>query len=259
MSRLSVRGLSAKLGGRTILSDISFDADNGVTMLLGPNGCGKSTLIRALAGSVPCRGAAQLDGMDVLSMGASARARQIAYLPQRQAWDTQMSVREYVSLGAGVAGGIFAPPDKKALARADEVISALGLTDLSSRPMCELSGGEARMAGIARALSQGGRFMLLDEPLAGLDFRRSHEILDIIRRLGKNALISIHDPALAWQYGRRVLLMKDGRIAAVGNTGAESDFEKHLQAVYGENLAFTSVHGRLLPMWRDIQHRKDSP
>jgi iron complex transport system ATP-binding protein len=249
---LSVRGLSARLDRRMILNDLSFDAYPGVTMLLGPNGCGKSTVLRSLAGIIPCQGAALMDGVDILTLSAPARTRKIAYLPQRQAWDTQMSAREYVSLGAGVSGGIFSPPDKKAQARADETMEKIGITALARRPMRTLSGGEARLAGIARALSQNGQFMLLDEPLAGLDFKRSHEVLDILRSSGRNAVITIHDPALAWQYGHRVLLMAEGKIISAGEPGSEAAFERELQAVYGKNLSFTSVHGRLLPMWRDI-------
>lgn len=251
MNDLSVRGLSASLDGRAVLKDVSFDAGIGITMLLGPNGCGKSTLLRSLSGIIPCRGSAFLNGEDILSMGARRRAAHLAYLPQRQIWDSPISVREYVSLGAGVSQGLLSPPNKKALARADETLAALGLTSFSDRAMNRLSGGEARMAGIARAMAQPGDFMLLDEPLAGLDFRNSHEILGLIRRMGKNSVISIHDPALAWQYGDKTLLMNDGRIVAEGARGQESAFEEPLRRVYGQNMEFTRVHGLFLPMWRN--------
>lgn len=249
MSILSVKNLRISLQGHDIVRDVSFNA-NGVTMLLGPNGCGKSTLMRGIMGMVPVKGTAEIDGQDVISVGVRKRARIISYLPQRQAWDTAMSVRDYVSMGASVSGGMFAPPDKNAMKKADDVIENIGLSHISRRSMNRLSGGEARLAGIARAIAQGGQFMIMDEPLAGLDYRKTHEILGIIRKYCPDCLISIHDPALAWQYGDRVLLMENGVIHAEGVPGNEAAFEGALQDVYGKNIEFTAVHGRELPMWR---------
>ena len=251
MSILSVKNLSAGHGGRDIIRDISADAGPGVTMLLGQNGCGKSTFIKAITGNLTARGQVFLDGEDILSLSVRARARKIAYLPQRQVWDTAMTVRDYVSMGAGVNSGIFSPPDKKAAEKADFSLEMLGITPLAEKSMNRLSGGEARLAGIARAVAQGGKFLIMDEPMAGLDFRRAHEILGIIRKKCPDSLISIHDPAMAWQYGDSVLLMDGGKIIARGRPGDGAIFEDSLRKIYGENIAFAQVHGKNLPMWRD--------
>lgn len=247
MSILSVKNMCISLQGHDIVRDVNFKTQ-GVTMLLGPNGCGKSTLMRGIMGIIPAKGTAETDGQDVISMGVRKRARIISYLPQRQTWNNAMSVRDYVSMGASVSGGMFAPPDKNAMEKADSVIENLGISHISRRSMNRLSGGETRVAGIARAIAQGGQFMIMDEPLAGLDYRKTHEILGIIRKYCPDCLISIHDPALAWQYGDRVLLMENGVICAQGVPGDEAAFEGELQKVYGKNIEFTAVHGRSLPM-----------
>jgi len=252
MSRLSVNSLCVQREGRVIIRDISFESARGVTMLLGPNGCGKSTLMQAISGIIPCRGNVFLDEKNISAMSVRARASVLSYLPQRQVWDTAMTVLDYVSMGAGAGGSLFAPPDSKAVNRASGVLEAMGLSFLSGRSMNRISGGEARLAGIARAAAQGGDFMVMDEPLAGLDYSHIHSVLDYIRNECPDSLISIHDPALAWQYGDKVLLMDKGEIKAEGTKGNEGDFEYALQDTYGKNIAFTSVHGQLLPMQRRI-------
>lgn len=253
MSVLTVSSLSARLGGRSVLNAISFEARGGLTILLGPNGSGKSTLMRALAGVIPARGEMLLDGVDISRLSATKRARKIAYLPQQLNASVRMSVLEYVALGAGVGGAIFCAPGRAARETARRTLEKTGMAGFSERMLTELSGGEARMAGIARALAQPADFMLLDEPLSGLDFKRAHELLALIRRSARSALLSIHDPALAWQYGARVLLIEKGRIIAQGVPGGEREFLPALQAVYGEALEFIPVFGRLLPVWRAVQ------
>ena len=253
MIGFSVRNLIVRLNGRTIVDRVSFDAAGGITMLLGRNGCGKSTLLRAMLGLLPSGGEILLNGRDFRTLSVRERARAVAYLPQRQSIPPATTALEYVALGGYPNQNPFASPDASARSRARAMLEEFGLSALSGRRMDALSGGEARMAALARARMQGSRYLLLDEPLAGLDFCRQHEFLDRLRQCRSPSLMSLHDPMLAWQYADRVLLMDGGRMVLCCGRTDEAAFARALQSIYGPQLFFESVGGRRLPVWHDVR------
>jgi len=244
---LEVNALTVHLGRRTIFSNVNMHISRGVTMLLGKNGCGKSTLIRAIAGLIPSKGNIFFEGRNVCSLRPHERAKLFAYLPQKQNTPSGTSVLDYVSLSTGK---LFAPPDASGRESAHAELVRIGLQHLEHRRIETLSGGELRLAGLARARAQRSRIMLMDEPLAGLDFSRQHEFMLQACTDDTPMLMSVHDPVIAWQYADDILVMHDGKIFhCPGND--EARFQQLMTLVYGAPLWFEQAGKRRIPIWHN--------
>lgn len=191
-----------------------------VVALLGANGAGKSTLLRLLLGLLaPQAGQVSLDGKPLAAWRRRALARHLAYVPQVHATPFPYLVRDIALLGRLPAGGLFAGPSSEDHAIVDGVLAQLGISHLAARPYTEISGGERQLALIARALAQGARLLILDEPATGLDYGHQLRLLERLRRLaddGYGVLMSTHHPEHALIAARRALLLHDGRIEAAG-------------------------------------------
>lgn len=222
-SGLQAAGLSHRwsAGGAAVLREVSLTVAEGEFVgILGPNGAGKSTLLRAAAGLLrPTEGAVTLGGASVFAMSARERAQAIAYVPQRELIPAGLSVRDYVSLGRGPWTswtGRLSSEDRAAVASA---LERTALTSLGERAVASLSGGEQRRCLTARALAQGARFALLDEPLASLDAHQQVAVGEILRAraaAGAGVLAVLHEINLAAQLCDRVIVLRDGRRVAEG-------------------------------------------
>ena len=254
MSMLEVRKLSVFLGGKAVVDCASFNAETGVTMLLGRNGCGKSTLIRALMGLIPSEGEIRLDGQKLHGMSVRKRARLLAYLPQRQTIPPGTTLLDYVVMGASPAGALLAAPGAAARSQAMSELDKLDMAKMHGRMLDTLSGGEARLAALARTRMQGGSLTLMDEPLAGLDFYRQHQFMAHARSDKTPILMSLHDPTFAWQYADRLLVMENGRIAAF-EKGDAADFSETMTRIFGANLRFEHAGSQYLPIWNPTIER----
>ena len=209
---LQVEELSYRVPqGPLLLDGVHFTARRGEWIgLIGPNGAGKTSLLRLLVGWLaPSAGRISLDGRDLASYAAQARARSIAYVPQTRgsAWD--LSVREVVGLGRLAHAG-----SANDVAATDDALAACQLTDLAARRWHSLSGGEQARAAFARALSVRAPWLMADEPFAGLDLRHQLqmvELLDALRARGLGGLIAVHDLSLAARCCTRFLLLANGR------------------------------------------------
>lgn len=206
---------------RPVLRDISFAVGaNEVVYVLGPNGCGKSTLFNCLGGVyAPQEGRVLLDGADLTHMAARRRAHHIGLVPQNHAAAFAYSACDMVLMGRAPHLGLFETPGRADYDAADAALDAVGLSHLAARPFNELSGGERRLVTIARGLAQQTDVLLLDEPDAYLDPKNQHlvqETIVALARQGRAFLISSHSPNNALLYGDRVLLLKAGQVAADG-------------------------------------------
>lgn len=189
--------------------------------ILGANGAGKSTLLRVAAGLLPANeGTVRIGDVSLAGLSARDRARSIAYLPQREVIPSRLSVREYVSLGRGpwtTWSGRLSAADLSAVASA---LARTGLDALEDRAVASLSGGEQRRCMTARALAQGARFALLDEPLASLDVHQQVEVGGILRTYassGAGVLAVLHELNLAAQLCDRVIVLREGRLLVEGS------------------------------------------
>ena len=202
---------------------VSLDIPRGsFTGLLGPNGCGKTTLLKLLSGVLtPDEGTVLLDGRPLASLGRREAARHIAVVPQETHPAFDFTCLEMVLMGRHPHLRPFAleGPDDLAIAR--EALAATGAAPLADRLFPTLSGGEKQRVVIAAALAQAGETLLLDEPTASLDLRFQLEIAALLRRLhqdGVTMLLATHDLNLAAALCDRLVLMRDGRVIADGPT-----------------------------------------
>ncbi len=215
---------------------LSFSVAGGeVLCVVGANGAGKSTLLRLVAGLLgPYEGSVTVGGDRLADLDERARARRVAWLPQRERIPPEMTVREYVSLGRAPHTnwlGAMRADDERAVTDAMERVS---LTELSSRAVSTLSGGEQRRCGLARALAQGADALLLDEPMASLDLKHQGELCRLVREraaAGAAVIAVVHELTMAARLADRALLLKDGAALAIGPT-AEVMTAERLGAVF---------------------------
>jgi len=189
--------------------------------LIGPNGSGKSTLLRALTGILPLRaGIVMLAGQPLDSYSRRQIAQRVAVVPQVSGSIFSFTVEDYVLMGRTPHLGRFQAQKPDDLHVAWQAMELADLTDLASRPVTELSGGELQRATLARAFAQQTDILLLDEPTAFLDINHQHEIFELLTRFNQNERKTIvcvsHDLNLAAQYCQRLIVLSDGRVHTQG-------------------------------------------
>ena len=234
---LSIQNLAIGYAQHQIASNISFTLEAGEAIaVLGPNGCGKTTLFRTLLGLLPrLQGEIQLDTRSISDLSAAEIARNIAYVPQVSSSFFNFNVIEVVAMARTPHLAWYALPgvtDRKIAASA---LAELGMADFAKRPFDELSGGERQLVLIARALAAEAPIILLDEPTASLDFGNQFLILDEIAKLtarGRAVLFTTHNPDHALRIAERTLAMSRSGHIDCGATAAILN-SKSLTALYG--------------------------
>ncbi|MDI9274726.1 ABC transporter ATP-binding protein [Stenotrophomonas sp. PFBMAA-4] len=211
-----------------------------VMCLLGPNGCGKTTLFRTLLGLLPpVAGEVRLLGQPLRGLDRATRARRMGYVPQAAPLPFAWRVRDVVAMGRAAHLGLLAAPGRADEAIAEDCLRELGLQALADRTVTTLSGGERQLVLIARALAQQAQLLVMDEPTASLDFGNQLHILDTVRRLagrGIGVLLSTHQPQHALQVADRIALMAAGSLTALGRA-QEIATPARLAALYGVDAA----------------------
>lgn len=208
--------------GKPVLGRVSLAAGAGrLLCVLGPNGCGKTTLLRCLLGRLrPQSGEILLDGKPVRSYSPRGLARMIAYVPQIPQSAFAFSVRQIVLMGRLAHTGALGLASEQDLAVTRLAMRMTDSLDFADRTLEELSGGEAQRVMIARALAQQPRVMLLDEPTSHLDIRNQLIIHRMMQRLAHDwemAIVCVsHDVNLAARFADELMMMRAGRIVAAG-------------------------------------------
>ena len=210
------------------LHDVTMSVPRGsLTGLLGPNGCGKTTLLKLLAGvAAPDRGVVSIDGRSLGAISRRDLARRVAVVPQETHPAFDYTAMEMVLMGRHPHLGLFQLEGPHDLAVARDAMAATGTADLADRPYMTLSGGEKQRVVIASALAQDPGVLLLDEPTASLDLGYQLEVASLLVRLnrerGVTMVLATHDLNLAAAVCDSVLLLRDGRVLAQGPTPASS-------------------------------------
>lgn len=244
---LAARNISVALSGRRVLNGVMLSAHPGeILAIAGPNGAGKSTLLRALAGLlVPEAGAIEIDGAPVGALEPRELARAVAYLPQDRVVHWSVSVRTLVGLGRlphRPPSAAESDADREAILAA---MKAMDIDRFAGRPVTRLSGGERGRVLLARALAQEARFLIADEPAAGLDPAHGLLLFGHFVRLaaeGKGIVVALHDLSLALRFCHRLALVKDGEVMAVGAPG-DIVTEDNLARAYGISARLGSIDG----------------
>jgi len=234
---LSVTGLSVGYGHRQVAAGLSLSMTTGeVFCLLGPNGCGKTTLFRTLLGLLaPLAGTVRLDGTQLAHLSRTAIARGIAYVPQEHVPAFPYSVTDVVLMGRAAHLGVFSQPDRADRRCAQQALEQLGIGELAGADYSRLSGGQRQLVLIARALAGEAAFLLMDEPTAGLDYGNRFLVLNRIRSLARSGfgvVISSHDPDQVLAVGDRAALMHGGTVLRQGPVDEVMD-SATLGTVYG--------------------------
>ena len=234
---LSVDGLSFSYRGVPVLEDVTFSLKEGeIAALLGPNGTGKTTLLRTLNRILrPRGGTILLEKRPAAEFSPRDMARFFGYVPQRGE-PVRLSVFDAVLLGRRPHMGLTV--EHVDFCKVESVLENLGLSKFALRYLDELSGGEFQKVLLARALVQEPRVLLLDEPTSSLDLRNQLDMLstlrDVVSGHGVSALLSLHDLNTAFRFADRLLFLKDGVI--VGACAPSEVPESLIREVYGVSV-----------------------
>ncbi|WP_246159786.1 ABC transporter ATP-binding protein [Microbacterium rhizomatis] len=220
--RLVARGLDAGYPGRRVIEGLDLQIAPGrITMIIGANACGKSTLLGVLARlRAPLAGSVELDDVDVNTIARSRFARTVGLLPQHPIAPDGLSVAELVSRGRHPHRGVFRRWSAADSAHVDDAMARTGVSELADRPVGDLSGGQRQRVWIAMALAQDPKILLLDEPTTFLDLSHQLEVLDLLRELnrtqGTTIVVVLHELNLAARYADDLIVMSEGRVVAHG-------------------------------------------
>lgn len=218
MHSLEIQNLEKIIKKTKIINDISLQISSGeVVGLLGPNGAGKTTTFYMICGLIaPTKGRILLNGADITRLPLHKRARLgIGYLPQESSVFKDLSVEENLKLAAGI---IY--KDKKTIQqKVNEMLNLLNIEPIRARKGLSLSGGERRRCEIARSLIITPKFLLLDEPFAGVDPIAVADIMSIIKELKAlniGILITDHNVRETLSICEKGYVIKDGSLLACG-------------------------------------------
>ncbi|MGI9413336.1 MAG: ABC transporter ATP-binding protein [Hyphomicrobiales bacterium] len=235
MSALSVQKLTAGYSNQPVLHDVSFEVDaQNVFALIGPNGHGKTTLLRCLSGLIPNHsGHIEFDGRPIDRLRAHQRVELgLIHVPQGDQLFGEMSIEENLLMGAYLRGDAAAAA--RSLEEVYEFFPRLG--ERRHQMANSLSGGERRMAGIGRGLMADGRFMMMDEPslgLAPLLIEQIYDALKSLRASGRTFLIIEENPVRIAEIADRIALMDGGRIVWSGPPGELQSEDQLIQTYFG--------------------------
>ncbi len=220
---IEVKDLSCTLGGKRILSDISFRIERGGFYgIIGTNGSGKTTLLRCLTRNATYqKGSIKIEDKNLESYSFKLLARKTSLVPQHTDFMFDFSSHQIVLMGRIPYQKPLHSDRKEDLQIVESAMKETGTWHLRNSNAKTLSGGEAQRVIIARALAQKTPILFLDEPVSSLDLRHQFEIMNLLKRInseGRTVVVVLHDLNLALQYCDRLLLLKDGRLVEQGET-----------------------------------------
>ena len=193
MSLIEVQNVGFSYTGHRVLENVSLQVNKQeVFCLLGPNGCGKTTLLDCILGLLkPQEGSIRIQDRDIRNLHPASIAQVVAYVPQNHQKTFPYRVLDIVLMGRAAYTGLFSSPSSRDQAIAEEALDMVGLLRLKSRPYTQLSGGESQLLMIARALAQQTPVLVMDEPTAHLDFRNELTVLETIVKLVQNTGVTV--------------------------------------------------------------------
>ena len=239
---IEIRHLSFQRGSRSILKDMTISVGEGVTGIIGPNGCGKTTLLSHISRRLPSKNRIFIDGRPIETIDRREYARKVAVMSQNED-----SMADELTAGYLVLTGRY--PYKKLgmgytekdRAIASEMMKKQGVYDLRYKELGQLSGGECQRVWLAKAMAQEPEILLLDEPTNHLDVKYRLHLMEELPDFPGTVMIVLHDISLALRYCSHLVIMKEGKIVASGKT-EETASREILEDVF--EVPFYTVNGK---------------
>lgn len=245
---LEIQNLYGGYGNGDVVKGVSCSAAAGdVLCLVGPNGCGKTTLFRLLLGSIALSsGSIFIDGQNTKNLSPKTLANLIAYIPQYHTPIFAYSVLDVVMMGRASHFAAFETPKEVDRAAAFAALEKVHASHLATMKYTALSGGQRQLILIARAICQSAKVFVMDEPAANLDYANHQLLLEVVRELARRGyciVMSTHSPEHPFSVGSKVLLMKNGKVAAFG-APKQVITPENLEAVYDIEMDVITVQDR---------------
>jgi iron complex transport system ATP-binding protein len=250
MAKLEVNNATFSYDGKkNIFENISFSVDKGdVFCILGPNGTGKSTLLRCLCNLYKLNaGSITIDGKVIAHMGTAQLAKKIGFIPQIHTPTFPYTVLEVVIMGRTPHLNMLATPSDKDYRIAEDAIKTIGIESITDKPYTELSGGQMQMVLFARILAQEPEILLLDEPTSHLDIANQIHTIEVVKMLadqGLTLIMTTHFPDHAFMSSNKVGIMKDGSFIEMGNA-EDVVTEENLKKAYGTDIRILQLGGEI--------------
>lgn len=237
--------------GYEIFEDLNFNLNSGeILSILGPNGCGKTTLLKCLLGILNLKeGEICINGKNTEKIKKAGNTPDIGYVPQNHQIIFPYTVFEMVVMGRARYVGMFSMPASKDVLIAKESLKTIGIGHFEKRTFSKLSGGEKQLVLIARALASEADILVFDEPTSALDFKNQYQVLELIHKLtherGITIIMTTHHPEHALYISDKVLLMGSDRRESFFGDACKMITEDNLSKIYGINAKIVSVqHGK---------------
>lgn len=254
MSKVCVKNVSFQYNkNHPILKNVSIDfVPHKVNLLLGLNGCGKTTLIKLVAGLFKCgSGNIEYDGLNLKNIKYKERAKIFSYVPQYTANINDFTVREYLSFSLNNEVAIGRKPSKIQMERTLLFANKLNLNNMLDKLISELSGGERQLVSICGALVQNTDVIILDEPTSALDLKNQQIVLTCLKEIAekenKTIIMSAHNPNFALYLDANVILLDSGSVYSSGSS-TEIVSKDKLKSIYGNNICYS----------KDLQYKEIS-
>ncbi len=223
---------------KVVIEDLNITIPHGeLTVIIGPNACGKSTLLRTLSRLIaPQSGTVLLNGRQISDYATKEVARELGLLPQSSVAPGDILVEDLVGRGRYPHQRMFSRWKEADRLAVSEAMQATGISELADRAVDTLSGGQRQRVWIAMVLAQQTPLLLLDEPTTWLDITHQIDLLELMqdlnRNLGRTLVVVLHDLNHACRYATHLIAMRDGKIVAQGSP-AEIVTTTLIEAVFG--------------------------
>ena len=244
--RIDIKNLSFKYSknSKKAIDNLTLTIKEGsIMVLLGLNGCGKTTLIKLLAGLIRAEeGTIEFDGIDINNITIRERSKIFSYVPQKTYIADDFFVRDYLTYGFVNALKFYETPKKEQLEKVSQLANEIGISHLLDKKMGKISGGERQIVTIASCILQDTPIILLDEPTSALDLKNQNIVLSLLKKIaseGKTIVLSTHNPNHTLFLNSKVSLMDQGRIVKEGSSTDLVKIEV-LKTIYGDSICYSS-------------------